>query len=135
MFNTNDLNMLPNRKTRTRIAVVATDANGDKTYYRSVGAAARASGISASRIKTMAITKLAKDGTTFELVPASTIEEYLPKTNLHRHTRPRERRVTVSTSISSADYSKVMEIAVSTGISRSKLLRAAIENFLKEYED
>jgi hypothetical protein len=134
MLSVDGLNMLPNRKTRTRIAVVGTDTDGNKYYYRSVGALSSEIGVQPSKIKTMAITKMPLNGITYELVPASTIEEYLPK-QLRRHTKERERGTQVQTSIPPDHYSKLMAISVKTGISRTNLLRAAIENFLEQYED
>lgn len=133
MLNIDDLNMLPNRKTRTRIAVVVTDPDGSKAYFRSVGAASREFGIPAAKLKTIAITKLALDGKTFELVPASTVEEYLPK-RLRRHTLPRKRRVLVSGSIDQDDYKRLMDISLRTGVSRPKLVRIAIENYIASEE-
>lgn len=134
MLSVDELNMHPNRKTRTRVAVVGTDADGNKHYYRSVGALSSEIGVPPNKIKTMAIMRLAHSGVTYELVPASTIEEYLPK-RLRRHTKPRVKGVPVNTSIPQEQYSKLMAISVKTGIGRTSLLRAAVENFLEQYED
>lgn len=129
MLNVDDLNMLPNRKTRTRIAVVVTDRDGNKAYYRSIGALAKEWDVTGTAIKTAAIMKAELQNKYVELVPASTIEEFLPR-RLPRRTDKREKGVLITGSVSQDTYKQLMELVLRTGISRSKLIRAAVEVFV-----
>lgn len=133
MLNVDDLNMLPNRKMRTRIAVVVTDREGNKRYFRSVGAVAKEFNASSTAIKTAAIMKAELQGHLVELVPASTIEEFLPQ-RLPYKKQNRERATPIHSTVSKDTYKRLMEIVVSTGISRTKLIRAAVETFVASYD-
>lgn len=134
MLNVDDLNLSPNRKTRTRIAVVATDADGNKTYFRSVATAAKEFGVTSTAVKTAAIMKIDIQDKYVELVPASAVEEFLPQRLYRRRTEKRERGIVVTASVDPATYKRLMEVALHTGIPRAKLARAAIEAFVATYE-
>lgn len=134
MLNLDGLNMNQNRKVRTRIAVVATDENGDKKYFRSVGVAANAFKLSAARIKACAITHMPINGYTLELVPASTIEEFLPEKSMSRYgNEPRERGILAGITFPPKVYAQLKELSLKRGVKYTKLVREAVTDFLKKH--
>lgn len=130
-----DVSLTENRKSRTRIAVVMTGSGGEKTYYRSVGHASKQTGLTSSQLKALALMRATtNDGATVEFVPASTVAEYLPAVAKRmRRTNKRERGILVSASVSKETYAALMDIVLHTGISRTKMVRAAVEAMVASY--
>lgn len=119
---------------RTRVAVVATNEDGTKTYYGSMGAYSKAHNITYYEVRAAALHRSRLfNGDLIELVPKSTIIQHLPPPR--PKTKQRVNNISVTFSLPRTKDLDMFRLEQHLGLSRAALMRTMVDYFLDAYSD